>query len=275
MMETILALYVFVVVPNSAFLSDIFASALVDLANADRSAAKVGELKVNPLLAHAAELKAADMAAKGYFSHTGPDGTTPWDWMDKAGYRFSYGGENLAINFVDSVDVENAWMHSAEHRANITSSDFTEVGVGIARGVYQGQDATFVVELFGTSAPAVAVATPPKARTKLASVAPPSQKISLSPAPLARYNSVSVSPAVLVTEPRHVASSLYLGIAVLVAVVFALFVRYGKHPWHRSLVVNAALLSGVALFLVGANMLIFPQHVDIAIFGQSSGQSQQ
>ena len=60
-----------------------------------------------------------DMAEKSYFAHTSPEGLTPWYWITLAGYRFSLAGENLAIDFTESEDVENAWMNSPAHRASI------------------------------------------------------------------------------------------------------------------------------------------------------------
>ncbi|MEK7085072.1 MAG: CAP domain-containing protein, partial [Patescibacteria group bacterium] len=81
--------------------------------------------------------------------HFGPDGKSPWAWMHEAGYIFDYAGENLAVNFVDSKDVVAAWMHSSSHRDNVLSREFTEIGIGIAEGVYQGRKTVFVVEMFG------------------------------------------------------------------------------------------------------------------------------
>ena len=37
----------------------------------------------------------------------------------QAGYNFSFAGENLAVYFSDSNDVNTAWMNSPEHRANL------------------------------------------------------------------------------------------------------------------------------------------------------------
>jgi len=53
------------------------------------------------LLEQAAQLKANDMAEKGYFAHTSPDGKTPWEWLKDVSYPFLAAGENLAVNFLD------------------------------------------------------------------------------------------------------------------------------------------------------------------------------
>jgi hypothetical protein len=134
---------------TSDSLAAIYSKVLVVLANEDRADKSIGELSINPLLEEAARLKAEDMASKGYFAHYGPDGTAPWDWIDKAGYAYSYAGENLAIDFTDSDQVDRAWMNSPTHRANILNSTFTEIGIATASGMYNGKETIFVVQMFG------------------------------------------------------------------------------------------------------------------------------
>lgn len=121
---------------------------LADLTNDERHAQNLSTLSTNPILVHAAELKAQDMATKGYFAHTSPEGLTPWHWLDQVGYKYQYAGENLAINFSDSKDVTQAWMASPTHRANIVKDKYTEVGTGIATGLYQGKETVFVAQVY-------------------------------------------------------------------------------------------------------------------------------
>ena len=137
---------------RSDFLADILPLALVDETNQNRIYNHLEALKVNPILVSAAEAKANDMAAKGYFSHETPDGKTPWYFMSEAGYSFATAGENLAVNFFDSKDVTDAWMNSAGHRANILNGNFSEVGIATAHGTFEGHEAIFVVQFFGTPA---------------------------------------------------------------------------------------------------------------------------
>ena len=131
-------------------LSSIYASLLVELTNKNRVDRNISELKVNPLLESAAQMKADDMASKGYFAHNTPDGKTPWYWIEKAGYKYLYAGENLAVNFENSEDVENAWMNSEGHRLNILNPRYTEVGIATSTGTYKGRTATFVVQMFAS-----------------------------------------------------------------------------------------------------------------------------
>lgn len=132
------------------FLAAIFPASIVAFTNAERADASLGVLIENPVLQAAAQRKADDMAARGYFSHVGPDGKQPWDWMKEEGYDYRYAGENLAVNFYDSSDVVHAWMASPSHKANIVKTTYTEIGIGVADGVYQGRPSTFVVQFFGT-----------------------------------------------------------------------------------------------------------------------------
>jgi hypothetical protein len=142
------------------FFAEVLPNVLVDATNKNRSENKVPALTANELLQKAAQLKANDMATKGYFAHTSPEGVTPWHWLDVAGYTYKYAGENLAVNFYDSQDVENAWMNSPTHRANLLNDRFTEIGIATARGLYQGREAVFVAQFFGRPAIAVVPSTP-------------------------------------------------------------------------------------------------------------------
>jgi hypothetical protein len=139
----------------------VYASILVSNTNQARETALGGgQLTTNPLLTQAAQLVANDMATKSYFAHINPDGKTPWYWLNQVGYNYNYAGENLAVNFVDSTDVSNAWMASPTHRANILNPVFKEIGIATAVGTYQGRSAIFVVQFFGTPSGPVATTTP-------------------------------------------------------------------------------------------------------------------
>jgi hypothetical protein len=141
------------VFPKTNFLAAVLPSALVDLTNTDRASNNLGPVGPNTTLDQAAQAAADDMANKGYFAHVSPTGTTPWNWLNQVGYQYQYAGENLAVNFTDSDQVETAWMNSPTHRANILKSQYTQVGVGVANGTYEGKDATFVVQFFAAPEP--------------------------------------------------------------------------------------------------------------------------
>ncbi|MEK7602302.1 MAG: CAP domain-containing protein [Patescibacteria group bacterium] len=172
---TIVILLVFVVSSLDALLikdgqgAAVITSVLADLVNTDRSINKIGTLTVNPTLTAIAQAKANDMAEKGYFAHVSPEGNNPWYWFKQGGYLFTYAGENLAVDFSDSADVEQAWMKSPTHRANILNDNFTEVGIATAVGTYEGHQTIFVVQEFGTPAHLLPVAPETTEVTKPAS----------------------------------------------------------------------------------------------------------
>ncbi len=147
---------------TNTLLGDVYASVLVDLTNEDRVANQEAPLILNSILASAAELKATDMVSKGYFAHTSPEGITPWHWFAQAGYSFIYAGENLAVGFDESDAVNQGWLDSPGHKANILSEKFTEIGIAAVPGIYKGKPTTYVVQLFGKPkvAPATVVAPP-------------------------------------------------------------------------------------------------------------------
>lgn len=128
----------------------VISSVLVDLTNESRQAHQVPLLQKSTLLESSAALKAEDMVKYGYFAHVSPEGKNPWYWFSTVGYNFSYAGENLAVDFTETTDVENALLNSPTHRANILGTQFTEVGIATRDGMYQGKPTTFVVEHFGT-----------------------------------------------------------------------------------------------------------------------------
>jgi hypothetical protein len=140
------------VTENESFLAAVIPAVLVDLANKDRADNGLLALRVSDELEDAARLKAQHMAEEEYFAHTSPDGVTPWYWFIEAGYEFSAAGENLAVHYTDSEDVEDAWMDSPGHRANILNAGFTEIGIATAKGTFEGHDTIFVVQMFGRPA---------------------------------------------------------------------------------------------------------------------------
>src|SRR3989344_3788824 len=97
---------------KNIFFADITKTALVNLLNQDRQNAGLGVLAENEKLNQAAMLKAQDMVKNGYFSHQSPQGITPWYWFGQAGYQYKYAGENLAVGFINSDEVFNAWFSS-------------------------------------------------------------------------------------------------------------------------------------------------------------------
>ncbi len=87
-------------------------------------------LTLDEKLTQAAQKHSEDMALNDFFSHTGSDGSSPWDRIRATGYDFLTAGENLAAGYPDAKSVVDAWMNSEGHRTNILNCDFEEIGVG-------------------------------------------------------------------------------------------------------------------------------------------------
>jgi uncharacterized protein YkwD len=106
---------------------------VLSLVNDERAQAGCRPLDADPALADLAGDYSDEMAREGFFSHTTPDGLSPWDRAEAAGVS-GLGGENIARGQQDARAVMDAWMHSPGHRANILNCDFTELGVGVHFG---------------------------------------------------------------------------------------------------------------------------------------------
>lgn len=267
-----------------ANLASVISAVLVELANEDRNGNALGVLTINPILTAAAQAKANDMATKGYFAHVSPDGVDSWYWFKQSGYTFLYAGENLAVDFSDSVEVERAWMNSPTHRANILNGYFTQIGIATAQGTYQGHQTTFVVQMFGTPSPKsdLVLGTPATSTAPGIVVTTASPKEPTSPA--FATTEMSTSTAVLgtkadsilpitVTRWQHLLASpktwlryAYYAIAGIVLIILAYVTELEFHRRHMCHVWAAALLFVLmgTLFII-ANFVLFAEPVIAAI----------
>ena len=135
--------------PKSIFFAEIASSDIFNLLNIQRKVQGLSPLQENPQLENAALLKAQDMLDKNYFGHKSPDGTLGWHWIQSAEYDYERAGENLAIGFIDSQEVHQAWNQSELHKKNLLNPDFQDIGVAVLTGDFQGNETTIVVQLFG------------------------------------------------------------------------------------------------------------------------------
>ncbi len=146
----VLVLTGYVLLPAaSVYSSAVTADNVISLTNAARSALGLSKLHVDDRLSRAAAGKAEDMVLNHYFAHTSPAGLTPWTWIRGQKYDYRQAGENLAVHLFSAEGVQEGWMASPTHRDNIVSSKYEDIGVGVARGVYEGYDTVFVVQMFG------------------------------------------------------------------------------------------------------------------------------
>ncbi len=107
-------------------------------------------LKENANLNAAAMAKAQDILKNQYFEHVSPSGVDPGQLVKAYGYDYIVSGENLILgNFADEKEVVQDWMDSPGHRANILNNRFTDIGVAIIKGTYQGRSVWVGVQEFG------------------------------------------------------------------------------------------------------------------------------
>jgi uncharacterized protein YkwD len=91
-------------------------------------------LTLDNRLNSAADAHATDMTTHNFFSHTGSDGSQPWDRMTRAGYSWSYAGENIGAGYSTASAAVQGWINSPGHCANIMNPNFTNLGVGYSTG---------------------------------------------------------------------------------------------------------------------------------------------
>jgi uncharacterized protein YkwD len=99
------------------------------LTNLERAKAGCRPLRVDAHLRTAARRHSADMAARDYFSHDSPSGSSFVDRIKAAGYP-SPGAENIAKGHPTAAAVVAGWMKSPGHRANILNCGLRAIGVG-------------------------------------------------------------------------------------------------------------------------------------------------
>ena len=123
---------------------------VINQTNNERKAQGLLPLRENLKLDASAEAKVNDMFAKQYFEHVSPSGVGVDKLAENAGYAYIVVGENLAMgNFRDNQALMTAWMNSPGHRANILNPRFTEIGVSVKRGMFDGREVWLGVQEFG------------------------------------------------------------------------------------------------------------------------------
>jgi uncharacterized protein YkwD len=122
---------------------------LLTAINAARAAAGVAPLRATPALTSAASWQSQVLAEAGVLDHTSPDGSTLTDRLTRVRWHGSTAGEDLAVAPSASGAVA-MWMLSPGHRENVLRASFHTVGLGVARGVWNGQSAVFVTADFGS-----------------------------------------------------------------------------------------------------------------------------
>jgi uncharacterized protein YkwD len=198
-----LSLTVTALVGSAAFAGSALASPAGDLASATNTArvsAGLPALTENAQLDAVAQAWANKLAAAGVLSHNPAVRTQVTNWTVL--------GENVGMAG-DVPTVQNAFMHSPEHKANILDPRYTQMGVGSATSIYPscGCPVIWVVVDFRrpvtvTTAP---VAPKPPAPVKKVTKPATSKPVTSKPA-VAKPAAVKAAPKVT-TVTQHVAAA--------------------------------------------------------------------
>jgi len=138
-------------------------SGVLQQINATRRSHGLRPVRINPELTAAADSHSREMGSIGYFQHESYDGTAFWKritrWYGSSGYGLWSVGENLLWSSpeVDAVKALELWMASPEHRHNILTARWREVGIASihvdsAPGTYGGRPVTVITTDFGVRA---------------------------------------------------------------------------------------------------------------------------
>jgi len=254
------------------YATDMSAGELLQDTNQQRTGNSLGTLSLNNELDQAAQAKANDMVAQDYWSHNNPEGKTPWQFIQDAGYSYQTAGENLAYGFDTSSDTVTAWMNSPEHRANILNTTYVDVGFGIANSEnFQGSGPeTIVVAEYASpeiaapastpsstpAAPASTASTPPSQTPAPASTPASTPSPTASPAQAAPTDTATSTPSssekTATTSPvkaatpqsisriqllssSHTASWSAFAVSTIATISIAIFLLRHGLMWHRYL----------------------------------------
>jgi hypothetical protein len=130
--------------------SDIDLNQLLTLTNQDRGNAKISPLSLDQNLVKSAQDKCADMVAHSYYDHISPSGVTWQSFIQKYTPNYALASENLDARWqpTNATQVEQLWMASPEHRANILDTSFTKIGLTDCIGTFQNKPTLFIVAHF-------------------------------------------------------------------------------------------------------------------------------
>ncbi len=143
----------------AAALSSLEQGVLAEI-NAFRTQHSLVPLRLSEPLTLAAREHSQEMGLQGYFAHESGDGSAFWKRLQRFYPAGSAGfwsvGENLLWSSpdVDPAGALKLWLASPEHRANLLTARWREIGVSAvhvpaAPGSYKGMDVTIVTTDFG------------------------------------------------------------------------------------------------------------------------------
>lgn len=202
---------------------------LIRLTNIERQKNGLPQVSEDPRLDAAALEKGKNMFEENYWAHFSPSGKDPWGFINGAGYKFSYAGENLAKSFYNSDEVVRAWMASKTHKENILNKNYQHIGIAVLEGTLNGEKTTLVVQEFGRPVDVAIAANPPQGAVQ--SIQIPSESgpsAQASQAPTSALNPQVQSQTLIASEKqvfKDAISDPYLAIKIAgLSLLFGLFI---------------------------------------------------
>jgi uncharacterized protein YkwD len=104
------------------------------LTNAHRAQIGCGALRWDGATARVAQTHVDDMVRRDYFSHTTPEGRSPFDRLRAAGITYLAAAENIAFGYPTAESVLQGWLNSDGHRRNLENCRYSAHGVGLRSG---------------------------------------------------------------------------------------------------------------------------------------------
>jgi uncharacterized protein YkwD len=121
-------------------------------------------LRWNENLAAVARAHSRKMLEQGFFDHVDLDGRTLSTRLNEAGIPWQAAGENIAI-YGTVQGAQAAFMDEPRfqhnHRGNILSANYTDIGIGIVKG---SDGSLYITEDFAAIPPTLAPRTPESSR---------------------------------------------------------------------------------------------------------------
>jgi len=105
--------------------------------NNERTKAGLQPLKRNSTANGYARSKSLEMLNLNYFDHKSPNNGYISDIAKRDGWNYSRIGENIytmtgsSASSASGTAINDSWMSSPGHRANILNKDFTDIGIGV------------------------------------------------------------------------------------------------------------------------------------------------
>lgn len=105
---------------------------MLELVNEERAKVGVAPLTVNENVQKSAQLKADDMARRGYYDHVDPEGKHGYELVfDTTGAYCYYVSENIAAGHFTSKGMIDGWVGSESHYRAMVDPKYTETGFGV------------------------------------------------------------------------------------------------------------------------------------------------